>query len=223
MASQLALPLSVPQAFGRDSFVVAPCNAQAFAFVESWPHWPVAVAAIFGPAGSGKTHLASIWQAASNAHILTASELCRPVDRKGALVVEDVDTVAADVDRDAALFQLMEAATQQAPLLLTGKEPPSQWPTVLPDLASRFGALLSLPLWEPSEALLQGLARKLLEDRQIPVSDAVIAHIVGGWERSPAAILDFVAKADAKALAENRPLNLGLVRELLAAEGDGLS
>ncbi len=202
---------------------MAPCNAQALAFIESWPHWPVAVAAIFGPAGSGKTHLASIWQAASGAHTVQARKLDQLLGCKGPLVVEDVDAAAPDTDRDTVLFELIEAATLQAPVLLTGKESPSHWPTALPDLASRFAAILSLPLWEPSEELLSGLARKLLEDRQIPVSDAVIARILGGWERTPAAILDFVAKADAKALAENRPLNLALVREILAAEGGGLS
>ena len=34
-------------------------------------------------------------------------------------------------------------------------------------------------------------------------------------ERTPAAIRAFVAAADAKALAEGRPVNLSLVRELI--------
>jgi hypothetical protein len=34
-------------------------------------------------------------------------------------------------------------------------------------------------------------------------------------ERSPAAIRDFVDRADAKALAEAKPINLALLRELL--------
>jgi hypothetical protein len=35
-------------------------------------------------------------------------------------------------------------------------------------------------------------------------------------ERSPEAIRDFVDRADAQALAEARPVNLGLIRELLS-------
>jgi hypothetical protein len=34
-------------------------------------------------------------------------------------------------------------------------------------------------------------------------------------ERSPSAIRDFVAHADATALAEKRPVTVGLIRELL--------
>jgi len=223
LASQLALPLSIPQTFARDSFIVAACNAQAFAFIESWPCSPVSVAAIYGPAGCGKTHLASIWQADSGAHLIAAAELDRAIDAKGPWIVEDVDAAPPGLARDSVIFRLMEAATPARPLLLTGKEPPSLWATAMPDLASRFAAIVSFPLWTPSDELLAGLTRKLLDDRQIPASDAVIAQIIRGWERSPAAIRNFVAKADAKALAESRSLTLALVRELLAAEGEGLS
>jgi hypothetical protein len=40
-------------------------------------------------------------------------------------------------------------------------------------------------------------------------------------ERSPAAVREFVARADAKALAEGRSINSALVRELLAASAPG--
>jgi len=87
---------------------------------------------------------------------------------------------------------------------------------MLPDLASRFSALLALPLWAPDDALLAGIARKLFTDRQLIVPDAVISRMLLSLERSPAAIRDFVDRADAKALAEARPINLALIRELLS-------
>jgi len=143
LASQLALPLSIPQTFARDSFIVAACNAQAFAFIESWPCSPVSVAAIYGPAGCGKTHLASIWQADSGAHLIAAAELDRAIDAKGPWIVEDVDAAPPGLARDSVIFRLMEAATPARPLLLTGKEPPSLWATAMPDLAS-LGKLAAL-------------------------------------------------------------------------------
>jgi chromosomal replication initiation ATPase DnaA len=78
-------------------------------------------------------------------------------------------------------------------------------------------------LWSPGEELLIALARKLMDDRQLSVPEAVIERIVHSLERSPAAIRAFIAKADAKALAEARPITLGLVRELIAEEDVGLS
>ena len=49
------------------------------------------------------------------------------------------------------------------------------------------------------------------------VPDSVIQRMIRSLERSPGSIRDFVARADEKALAEGRPINLALVRELLAA------
>jgi chromosomal replication initiation ATPase DnaA len=130
--------------------------------------------------------------------------------------VEDVDVVPATPERDRALFALLENAATGTPILLTGREPPALWSSTLPDLSSRFSALLALPLWAPDDRLLAGIARKLFADRQLLVPDAVISHMLRSLERSPAAIRDFVDQADAKALAEARPVNLALIRELLS-------
>ncbi len=223
MPSQLVLPLSARALVGREDFVVTSCNAQAVAFIDSWPNWPVGAVVIFGPAGSGKTHLASIWQTTSGAHLASAADLGSSSQPAGPLIVENVDLMAPTPERDVELFRLIDLARPASPVLLTGNEAPSTWPTALPDLASRFSALLSLPLWVPDEELLSALARKLFDDRQVSVPDAVIERVVHSLERSPNAIRRFVAKADAKALAEARPINLALVRELMAEENDGLS
>jgi chromosomal replication initiation ATPase DnaA len=215
--SQLVLPLPQHAALTRDDFVVAPSNAQASAFIDSWPRWEVPAVAIHGPSGAGKSHLVSIWKAASGADVISASSLAgefAPLHAPGTpLAIEDVDATPASPERDRALFALL--ANAGAAILLTGREPPSAWPTTLPDLASRFSALLALPLWTPDDALLAAVARKLFADRQILVPDAVIARMLVSLERSPAAIRDFVDRADAMAMAEAKPINLALLRELL--------
>jgi len=131
--------------------------------------------------------------------------------------------VPATEARDKALFRLIESATPAAPLLLTGKDVPVTWPTVLPDLASRFSAALGLSLWKPDDDLLAALANKLLADRQLVVPPAVVARMLQSLERTPQAVRDFIARADAKALSEARPITLALVRELIAEEDGGLS
>lgn len=196
-------------------------SAPALAFIDSWPHWSVAAAALHGPAGSGKSHLAAIWQARSGAQVFSAKELSGGLpgrDPSLPAVVEDVDSAFVSPARDAQLFGLLEHARSDTPVLLTGHEPPSAWKTTLPDLASRFAALLAFPLWAPDDELLAAIARKLFNDRQLAVPDAVIERMIKSLERSPAAIRDFVARADERALAEGRAINLALVRELLAGE-----
>jgi chromosomal replication initiation ATPase DnaA len=57
---------------------------------------------------------------------------------------------------------------------------------------------------------------KLFADRQVAVPENVVLHMVRELERSPGAIRDFVARADAAALAAKRPINLSLIKGLLA-------
>jgi chromosomal replication initiation ATPase DnaA len=221
LPQQLPFPFGARIALTREDFVPSLASAPALAFIDSWPNWPVAAAALHGPSGSGKTHLAAIWQSCSNAQAVSAKELSSSFarDPSAALIVEDVDTAHVSPARDAALFSLLEHAQVSAPVLFTGHEPPSVWKTTLPDLASRFSALLAFPLWAPDDELLAAIARKLFNDRQLAVPDAVIARMVTSLERSPAAFRDFVARADERALAEGRAINLALVREMLAGNG----
>jgi len=224
MKKPAQLPLSLPfsPALSKEEFIVSKANAEAFAFVDSWPDWPVSVAAIYGPAGCGKTHLASIWRETTGAELIFASELSvSAVQRRVPRIIEDVDAAAPTDERDSALFAAMQTACLASPLLLTGVAPPSGWWCSLPDLASRFSALLAVAVRIPDENVLEGLAQKLFADRQLPVPDDVITHMLSVIERSPAAVREFVAEADAAALAEARPLNLFLVRRLLAARPRG--
>jgi len=202
--------------------VTSLASAPALAFIDSWPDWIVASAVLHGPSGSGKSHLLAVWKERSQAQIVSAAELSgralARLDPSLPVAVEDVDSAPVNPARDDAIFALLERATLQAPVLLTGRESPQQWAATLPDLASRFSALLAFALWAPDDALLAAIARKLFNDRQLTVPDAVIVRMVQSLERSPSAIRDFVDRADAKALAEARPVNLALVREMLTPE-----
>jgi len=217
--TQLPLALSFPPALSRENFIVSSANSEALALIESWPDWTVAIAALYGPPGCGKSHLASIWQAIAGARRICANELAlAALDTHVPLVIEDIDAAEATQDRDSLLFAAMQKARPHRPLLLTGIGAPSDWRCALPDLASRFSALAAVRLHAPDETVLTGLARKLFADRQLVVPEEVIEHMLLVLERSPESMRDFVAHADAAALAEARPVSLSLVRRLLAAQ-----
>ena len=220
LTAQLPLPLQTPPALGRGDFIVTAANAQAVAFIDAFPRWPAPAGALHGPPGSGKSHLAGCWAKGAGA-VVVAAQALSPAAAIGlapgrAVLVEDM---GSGFDDDA-LFALLN---RPGPLLLTALEPPAAWQTGLPDLKSRLAALLAFPLWAPDEALLTVLTRKLFTDRQLAVPDPVVMRIIRSVERSPAAIRDFVARADARALAAKRPVTMALVGELLAEQGEGLS
>ena len=75
MSDQLPLPLEPKLHFTRDDFVVGAGNRDAVDFLDGWPDWPAPAAAVFGPPGSGKTHLARIWAGETGSGILSAASL----------------------------------------------------------------------------------------------------------------------------------------------------
>jgi chromosomal replication initiation ATPase DnaA len=210
--SQLILPLEPASRMTREEFVVAAGNRQALAFLDAWPDWAQPAAALVGPGASGKTHLAQIWAGRANARLLSALELDAPF--LGAAVVEHCDRVPQH--GEPFLFAMLERGM---PLLLTGRTPPRSWPAKLPDLASRFRALIAFELGQADEALLMALAVKLFADRQVEVPEVVVTELVRRLERSPAAIRDFIARADQEAMRRQKPINLQLIRALMMSPG----
>jgi chromosomal replication initiation ATPase DnaA len=212
---QLILPFEVRAAQGRADFVVAPCNETALRFVDRWPDWPVPAAAVYGPRGSGKSHLARVWQMRSDGRVLSARDLGGGENAAGPTAIEDVDA-SPSAGRDAALMALFESGV---PLLLTGERHPVEWEVALPDLKSRFAALPAFPLWTPDETLLRDLARKLFADRQLPADGAVIARMLTRLPRTPDAVQSFVERLDRFALAKGRAISERLAGELMDREG----
>jgi chromosomal replication initiation ATPase DnaA len=222
VAAQIPLPLEITPSLTRADFIVSEGNRDALAFIESWPAWTVAVAGLYGPPSSGKSHLAEIWVERSGAQRTHAAALSGSafalLDRSYPIVIEDVDASLPNPARDGAIFDLLEAATPAVPVLLTGRVEPANWPAALPDLASRFSAMVAFSLWAPDDDLLRNLAHKLLADRQLAVPDSTITQMLRMGERSPGALRDLIARADAKGLAEGRPISAVLVREILETD-----
>ena len=90
-------------ALGAEDFLVGPSNAAAVALVDRWPDWAMSSALVVGPAQSGKSHLAHVWQLRSEAVMLIAADLgeARVPELMGrpAVVVEDIDRGIAGLAR----------------------------------------------------------------------------------------------------------------------------
>jgi chromosomal replication initiation ATPase DnaA len=223
ISGQLALPFGAKTAYRRDDFLVAPCNEPAFRFIARWPDWPSRMAALYGPPGCGKSHLAEIWRENAGAHVIRAEaltpECLDTLDPGAPLVIEDLDGGGPAETRDRALLTLFDRLNGW--LLLTARTPPAAWQSAIGDLASRFHALIAFAMWAPDDALLAGLIVKHLADRQLVAPEALIRRIVTRLERTPAAVAAFIARLDEKALGEKRAVTERLALELLESEEPG--
>ncbi len=213
------LPLELPHvvSFRRDDFLEAPANENALALIEAWPEWPVNSAAIAGPHGAGKSHLASIWAERTGARVLPARLLSRdevPASlATGALVIENLAPGEFD---EPALFHLLNLAREEgAWLLFTSLRTLESGVAKLPDLASRLRTIPAVKLDAPDDPLIAAVLVKLFADRQITVDQDVIAYLLPRMERSLGSARDLVARIDAAALAAGRPPTRAFVSALL--------
>lgn len=211
---QLALALDHPESYAREDFLPGRGNAAALKLVDSWPDWPANAVALVGPEGSGKSHLAAIWAAASGARVmsgraLTVAGLLAAL-ATGALVVEDA--AAAD---ERALFHLLNLVREEeAFLLFTAPTTPSVWPVAIADLASRLRALPVVTLQAPDDAMLRGVIVKLAADRQLTLDEAAVRYLSTHIERSFAAARAAIIALDNEALRQGRPPTRALAAEL---------
>ena len=220
MAEQLAFRLPARPALGRGDFFVSPANAAAVGMVSDDARWPLGKLALVGPEGSGKTHLAHVWAAETGARILPAAELADAIlpdlAAAGRIAVEDIDRTPGDAATERALFHLHNLLLEGGGrLLLSARTPPARWLVALPDLRSRVAAMTVAELPVPDDALLSAVLVKLLADRQIAVSPALVDYLVPRIDRSFAAARDIVERLDRAALAEARPVNRALAARLL--------
>lgn len=220
-SDQFALDLPHRPALSRSDFVVAPANAAALRWVDSWPDWPATALALFGPAGAGKSHLAQIWRARSGALEVTAAALAgaAPPDLLAGARTVLIDE--ADRAPERPLLHLNNfLAERGGHLLLTAREPPSRWNIGLADLRSRLLAAPAVGVAAPDEELIAMLLVKLFADRGIAVGADVVNFLVLRLERSFVAAQEAAARLDRAALAQHRPVTIPLAREVLFGEAD---
>jgi chromosomal replication initiation ATPase DnaA len=206
---QLPLDLEYRPALDMADFVIAPGNRDAVAWIDRWPDWPSHALAIHGPKGSGKTHLAHVWQARSKAALLEHAP------------AEDPPQAAVlDEPRDwpeAALLHLYNRVREaNGFLLIVSEMPPARWPVALPDLASRLASIPAVALAVPDDDLLVAVMAKQFADRGLEVNEDVLRYVASRVERSFAAAADTVARIDRAALAQQRKVTLSLARDCLS-------
>jgi DnaA regulatory inactivator Hda len=209
MASQLPLDLEYRPALDMAEFAIAPGNRDAVAWIDRWPHWPSHALAIHGPKGSGKSHLAHVWQARSGAVFLD-----RASDETPPAVVLDEPQGWPE---DALLHLYNRLREAGGHLLIVSETPPARWPVALPDLASRLASIPAVALAAPDDDLLVAVMAKQFADRGLEVNEDVLRYVVSRVERSFAAAADVVTRIDRAALAQQRKVTLALAREIIAS------
>lgn len=200
---------------GAGDFFVAPANQAAHDMILTPDLWPRGKLCVTGPEGAGKSHLARVFAARTDARITEAAQITpetpRPVTPT---VIENAEQLPPAAQE--WLFHLHNALQGRAPLLLTARSEPARWPLTLPDLASRMQGTAVVRIDPPDEALLMAVMMKLFADRQIAPDPGLPPFLLARIDRSFAAVGDIVDRLDRAALTHSRRINARLASDVLS-------
>ena len=216
MNDQLILKFPSHQAYKKEDFYVSPSNQKAYDFINSWPKWIKRTINIFGPSGSGKSHLASIFKSNTSCLQIETKDLSDEIffkfKTKEALIIENLDSKVSE----KLLFSLWNIALQDNKyLLITSKKPINSFKFKLRDLTSRVTSSLIIGINLPSDDLISVILAKNFSDKQITVEKKHIDYIVKRIDRSYEKISQFILTLDKYSLKKGSPFALKLIKEVL--------
>ena len=216
MNDQLILRFPTHQAYKKEDFYVSPSNQEAYDFINSWPKWIKRIINIFGPIGSGKSHLASILKSKTSCLLIDSNELNEKIflkfKTKEALIIENLYGSVSE----KLLFSLWNIALQDNKyVLITSKKPISSYKFKLRDLKSRVNSSLIIGINLPSDDLISVILAKNFSDKQIKVEKKHIDYIIKRIDRSYEKISQFILTLDKYSLKKGTPFSLKLIKEVL--------
>ena len=216
MNDQLLLKFPRQQAYKKEDFYVSPSNQEAYDFINSWPKWIRRIINIFGPSGSGKSHLASILQSKTSCLKIECNEIKDNTfflfKTKEALIIENLDEKIPE----KLLFSLWNIALQDNKyLLITSKQPINLYKFKLKDLVSRISGCMVIGINLPTDDLISVILAKNFSDKQINVEKKHIDYILKRIDRSYEKISQFILTLDKYSLKKRKPFSLKLIKEVL--------
>jgi len=221
MTQQLVFDLPVHTGFGRADYFVSEANALAVAQVEDWANWTNGRLFLSGPAGSGKSHLLSIWADDVGAEVLAARDIAnwQPKAFPRAVAIEDV---TADTHQETLVLLINHIRAQDKPVLLTAETGPKGLGLTLQDLISRLEASTQVSLQAIDDTLFQAVFIKQITDRQLVLEPDLLDFALRRTERSLTMVKKLVERLDQLSLQKKKAVTKRLMSEAITAlENEG--
>ena len=127
MSNQLIFKFPSIKSYYKEDFYVSDSNKEAFELIDKWPKWIKNLVNIYGPSGSGKSHLAAIFTTKTSFAIIKPEDLeddvFYKVKPKEAIILEDLDQAVSE----KILYSLLNTLEQDNKfLIITSKKPLSE-------------------------------------------------------------------------------------------------
>lgn len=211
----------ISRSFSFDSFVPCEGNASAlrFALQVADPGDSENLLYLYGPAGSGKTHLLrSIAGTAISYHSfrdsISPEQLVAQFSSSNGLILDDLQRMPNDADLRRTVWQLFnDFHGSGRVVVMAGSLPPRELTNMDEHLTSRLLWGLVARLDTSDDYSRSMIIRKVAEDRQIRIPDEVVDYILATTSREVGALLTVFNQLYAYSMSEKRRITLPLARE----------
>lgn len=198
-------------------------NAETVAALRALRHPTL----LYGPAGSGRTHLLqALCREHGGAYLPLAEiraygpEALDGFDASPLLCLDDLDAVGGDRDWALALLRLIDRRRAAAlPFVFSTLAPPEHLALALPDLRTRLAACVVLGLLPLSDAERAELLRDRAQARGLALPAEVARWLLQTQGRSSGALVEALERLDRASLSEKRRLTLPFVQAVLGRPG----
>jgi chromosomal replication initiation ATPase DnaA len=226
-SKQIPLDLNFRPAYRREDLFVGDSNKDAIAMIDIWPQWPAPCLIVYGDEGSGKRHLASVWQNISHARSFSGQEfssydIAEVIETPQNIVVHQLHLLAGDRDQEEKLFHLYNKffLSKSHSILLTSRVAPNRLKFLTPDLLSRLASCPHVHIDLPSEDLIENIIGKQLYDHGMVISPELLSYASSLIGRSWRLAKLFVGGLHQYNLIHKKPITQKLIREILIESED---
>lgn len=224
---QLPLDVQLRDDATLDNFLATPQVQPLVAALQPAPGVEAeAMIYLYGPAGSGKSHLlqASCHVAGNAALYLPLADLVQyppeevlqGVESLALVCLDDVDQVLGKEDWELALFNLYNRAREQGcRLLVAGNAAPRVLAMDLPDLRSRLSWGIVYQLMEADDTHKAAILQFRADRRGLQMPAEVSSYITSRAPRAMDQLLELLDRLDRASLTEQRALSIPFVKKTL--------
>ena len=218
--SQLVFKFPFKTKYYDQDYYVSNNNFSAYRLIESWPNWPDKWVNIFGPKGSGKTHLSNILKKKINSvQIFNAKNINNEIISKFTkLDCLIIDNYEKNIDEKIFYSILNQSKQLDTYVVINSLLPIKDTLFDLEDLKSRAKSFMNLGIELPTDDLLRVIISKFFSDKQIEINPKISEYIIKNTERSYEKVFKSLKEIDDLSLSSGKSININLIKKVLIDE-----
>ena len=201
----------------EQDFYVSSNNFSAYQLIEGWPDWPGKWLNIFGPMGSGKTHLSKILEKKIKRAVIIDEtkindKVIQNLNNFDCLIIDDF----LNKIEEKLLYSILNQTKQlDSFVVINSKSPLKKFKFKLPDLSSRINSFNLIGINLPTDDLLKVIISKSFSDKQINLNPKITEYIIKNVERSYEKMFKFLSDLDKMSLSSGKSININLIKKVL--------